>query len=84
MAEIRNDKIIFKSLSPKIELIRMDKTVYEFTSGKNNWLETEVRIENNEIVIKNEVGRLAVEPDSVSDLITGLEEAKRELDREMD
>lgn len=62
----------------------MDKTVYEFKSGRNGWLETQVGVESGEIVIKNELGRIEIEPDSVSDLVTGLEDAKREIEREME
>lgn len=61
----------------------MEKKVYEFKSGKENWLETEVGIEGDQIVIRNELGWVSVDPESVSDLIKGLEQAKQEKDREM-
>lgn len=65
-------------------MVEMDKKIREFKSGRNNWLVTEVGVENGEIVIKNEIGRVSIEPDSVSELITGLQEAQREIDREVE
>lgn len=55
------------------------ETVYEFTTGKNDWNTFEIGLEDEHIVVRDETGRVELEESDIDELIRGLDETRRRL-----
>ncbi len=55
------------------------ETVYEFTTGKNDWNTFEIGLEDEHIVVRDETGRVELDDADVDELVRGLDQARRRL-----
>lgn len=55
------------------------ETVFEFSSGKNDWNTIEIGLHDDRIVVRDEIGMLELDDDDIDQLMDGIDQARRRL-----